>query len=54
MFKYYSYNLIDLRCDVVGSRVLRVWFYKSPIDAMNMAVKITPENKYIIDFKRIK
>lgn len=54
MFKYYSYNLIDLSCDITESRVLRVPFYKSPLDAMNRAVELTPENQGIIDFKRIR
>ena len=51
-YKYYSYNIIvgDFYC---GSRVLRVYFFTSPMKAMKLALLKLPEDKAIVDFKRI-
>lgn len=54
IFKYYTYNVILDGVGVVGSRTIRVLFFKSPLFAMRLAFDDLEERKGITDFKRIK
>lgn len=53
MYKYYTYN-VTYSGQYVGSRVLRVWAWVSPLAAMVMATETLTFDKAVVDFKRIK
>lgn len=53
--KYYSYNFVDGHGVKVGSYVIEVWFWQTPLKAIDLAKNLKPSNNvYITDFKRIK
>lgn len=54
LFKYYTYNVILDGEGLIGSRVIRVLFFQSPIFAMRLAFKDLEDCKAIADFKRVK
>jgi hypothetical protein len=53
MFKYYAYNLVASG-KLCGSRVIKVWFFQSPIKVIEYAVLDCPYGMYIVDLKRLK
>ena len=53
LYKYYSFN-VYLNGYIVGSRVVRVYSFRTPIYAMEVSMKLIDSDKAITDFKRIK
>ena len=52
-YKYYCCN-ISQGGVIVGSRIIRVHFFRSPIFAFDAIDKTLPPEKVIVDFKRVK
>lgn len=53
LYKYYSCNIIQ-QSKVIGSRVVRVYFFRSPLFAYAALDKTIPPEKVIVDFKRVR
>jgi hypothetical protein len=54
LFKYYTYNVILDGAGLVGSRAVRVLFFRSPLFAMRLVLNQLEANKAITDFRRIR
>ncbi len=54
LFKYYTCNVILEGVGVVGSRIVKVMFFRSPIYAVGVVLNELDSDKTVIDFKRIK
>ena len=51
--KYYTFNVIDENGAYVGSKVIGLLFWHSPVSAMRFAVSTISKGRSITDFKRI-
>lgn len=52
-YKYYAAN-VSKDGVVVGSRIVKVHFWRSPFFAFQLMDSVIPPDKTLIDFKRVK
>ena len=52
--KYYTFNVINANGISIGSRVIRLGFWHSPLSAMTFALSGISDDKSVVNFKRIR